>query len=493
MEQLYYMEGKLMIRVLVAEDEIPLLRGIKIMIERLNPEFSVVKTAYNGQEAIEYLKEHPVDVVFTDINMPMIDGLGLLKYVSEHYPDVIQIVISGYNDFSYAQQAISYKVKRYLLKPIVKDELEKLLEEIEEYHRKIQIRKQREHLVDVIYTGKKDRTGESVQILTLCAGPFIESGMEESVVECDFWKNMDVEQCATRFMPDNSFVYSFEKNQANERILLICTQEEIALEELAEYLVNEMEKENIHVTIAYHKTAIETLEIPRVSRRLRKQVKENALMFRSNIVQDTKEQRKNESQLRSEEWYQQCVQYLEIEQLKEKIPKEHILQTECEQLLSAFLKHKMGEKQDEREVVENLLLYSANFEQLLINLEEIVRDREVDNKNITKEEIMEQVEKYIQEHIKEPITCQELAKEFGLVAPYLSKLFKEHIGYTPSQYIQKMRLEQAKFLLSTNDKILAKDVAEMVGYPNPLYFSKIFKKKVGIYPSEYRDREKITG
>ena len=63
-----------MIRVLVAEDERPLLRGIKRLIEELDPEFSVVKCAQNGKEAIEYLEKNHVDVIFTDINMPLADG-----------------------------------------------------------------------------------------------------------------------------------------------------------------------------------------------------------------------------------------------------------------------------------------------------------------------------------------------------------------------------------------------------------------------------------
>ena len=99
---------------------------------------------------------------------------------------------------------------------------------------------------------------------------------------------------------------------------------------------------------------------------------------------------------------------------------------------------------------------------------------------------MPRVETYIREHMTEPITAKELAAEFGLVAPYLGRLFKEYIGYTPAQYIQKLRIERAKYLLSADGDILAKDVAEMVGYPDPAYFSKLFKKKVGVWPSEYK-------
>ena len=74
-----------MIKVLIAEDEIPLLRGIKTMIEKLNPEFSVVMCAHNGKEAITYLKSNRVDVIFTDINMPLADGIEVMDYANEKY------------------------------------------------------------------------------------------------------------------------------------------------------------------------------------------------------------------------------------------------------------------------------------------------------------------------------------------------------------------------------------------------------------------------
>ena len=104
-----------MIRVLIAEDELPLLRGIKKMIEGLDPEFSVVKCAKNGREAMEYLEEQQVEVVFTDINMPMADGTEILKYIYETCPSTLAVVISGYRDFSYARKALLYNAKNYLL------------------------------------------------------------------------------------------------------------------------------------------------------------------------------------------------------------------------------------------------------------------------------------------------------------------------------------------------------------------------------------------
>ena len=88
--------------------------------------------AKNGKEALEYLENHLVDVVFTDINMPLVDGLQILKYIKEKKPQIISVVISGYQDFSYAQQAVQYEAKRYLIKPIDNQELRMFFQEIKE-------------------------------------------------------------------------------------------------------------------------------------------------------------------------------------------------------------------------------------------------------------------------------------------------------------------------------------------------------------------------
>ncbi|MCI5585811.1 MAG: response regulator [Lachnospiraceae bacterium] len=268
-----------MIKVLVAEDEMPLLRGIRIMIERISPEFSVVKCALNGREAVDYLKENPVDVIFTDINMPLLDGIELMKITHENYSEIIVVAISGYNDFHYAQQAIEYQVKRYLLKPIVMEDMEALLEEIQREYNERNERKERERIVDALCTGLGGNLKEDI-------------------------------------------------------------------------------------------------------------LKESTALKREST-----------------------------------------------------------------------------------------------------EELMQRVEVYIREHLTEPITVKELASEFGLVAPYLGKLFKDYTGYTPGQYIQMLRIEHAKCLLSVNGELLAKDVAELVGYTDPAYFSKLFKKKVGVWPSEFKAKK----
>ncbi len=118
-------------RVLVADDEKLIAKNIAKSIEQLNPSFEISAICTDGKEALAYIAEHPVHVVFTDIRMPEMDGLELAKHIFFDYPYIQCVIISGYNDFDYARSAISSQVKNYLLKPINKEELRQSLSEIE--------------------------------------------------------------------------------------------------------------------------------------------------------------------------------------------------------------------------------------------------------------------------------------------------------------------------------------------------------------------------
>ncbi|WP_313076025.1 response regulator transcription factor [Lacrimispora sp.] len=109
--------------VLVVEDESLIAKNIAKKIEQLNPSFEVVGIASNGLEGFKFAEEYLPNVIVTDIRMPEMDGLSLAKQVHEKYPFILFVIISGYNDFGYAKEAMRYEVSNYLLKPVNYDEL----------------------------------------------------------------------------------------------------------------------------------------------------------------------------------------------------------------------------------------------------------------------------------------------------------------------------------------------------------------------------------
>ena len=123
-----------MYTVMIVDDEKAIRDSLPAVINFEMYGFRVCQTARNGQDALEKIQQEHPDVLLLDIRMPILDGLGLLKELSEqmkeYHPFVI--MLSGYSDFEYARTAIRYGVKAYLTKPLDEDELIKELEELRE-------------------------------------------------------------------------------------------------------------------------------------------------------------------------------------------------------------------------------------------------------------------------------------------------------------------------------------------------------------------------
>src|SRR3712207_3645012 len=117
-----------MYKVLVVEDEAVIRGGLKKMIEEVVGGFLVAAQASKGKIALEQLAVWLPDLLVTDIRMSEMNGLDLIKRVREQYPDLPILIISGYNDFEYAKQALRYGVAEYLLKPIDRLELAQFLD-----------------------------------------------------------------------------------------------------------------------------------------------------------------------------------------------------------------------------------------------------------------------------------------------------------------------------------------------------------------------------
>ncbi len=112
---------------MVVEDEILIRKNLLKKLKLIETPFTVIDEASNGQEALEKYLINPVDLVITDIKMPVMDGIELCRELSKRSSKAKVLIISGYNDFSYAQKAIRYRAWDYLLKPIETDILTETL------------------------------------------------------------------------------------------------------------------------------------------------------------------------------------------------------------------------------------------------------------------------------------------------------------------------------------------------------------------------------
>ena len=100
-------------------------------------------------------------------------------------------------------------------------------------------------------------------------------------------------------------------------------------------------------------------------------------------------------------------------------------------------------------------------------------------------EYFQKIREYIWKNMAEPMTLQQVCREFGISQPYLSRFFKKYEGQSFSNYLAEIRIQRAKELLKANQDLLIKDIAYMVGYTDQFYFSRVFHSVAGLTPTEY--------
>lgn len=120
-----------MYKVLLVDDEYMITEGLKKLIPFDHWNMEVVATAEDADQALDYVREYPVDVVITDVNMPGKTGLQMIAEMKDLIPDAAYIIMSGYQDFEYVKTALNLRVADYLLKPVNKVEMGNILEKIQ--------------------------------------------------------------------------------------------------------------------------------------------------------------------------------------------------------------------------------------------------------------------------------------------------------------------------------------------------------------------------
>ncbi|MFV0528707.1 MAG: response regulator [Lachnospiraceae bacterium] len=150
-----------MLKIVAVDDEFLVIEGLKLLVEALNVECEILGYANEGMTAWEIIQKNEPDVLITDIKMPGMSGLELIKKCREKYPKILTIVISGYQEFAYAQKAIGLGVVSYVDKPITLEKLEEALRRAEDIYYK-SVRKSTEnpymmHLLDELVKAQCSR------------------------------------------------------------------------------------------------------------------------------------------------------------------------------------------------------------------------------------------------------------------------------------------------------------------------------------------------
>ena len=517
--------------LLILDDEPAICSLIHSLIQWDELQLEFCGEAYDGETAFREICQKKPDIVITDIQMPGIDGLELIRRVRANHITCAFVIISGYSKFEYAKQAIEYKVENYLLKPIKKKELNQILLRIQER------------------LARKQADEREAREWKRCQ----ENGIQER------WKRDVTNYLDNRIPFFTDFLHSIYGRDAfqagQNRWIAALWREKHCLEEVKFYecqmLTNMMGKQKFTgycfpwegggVFLSRSQGNLTVAQGYAAFRKLEGQIEKKEICFIMSEPLDTSEslqgffasawekswgkplQGKETSVLSRQEnksvvyeWGERQRQELKnfVDTLHTDGISNWVFQTvgsagwegkKCcvweliweiirtaRQEINESWKKRIGEWDSQQffsswEFGEQLAAAESREEVIRITERELIRMMKyVRGQRAQREKkSVREAKDFIQAQYAAGISLEEVAQHVQLAPTYFSQLFKQETGKTYNEFLTDVRLEAAKTLLEDSDFGIAQ-VAEQVGYTDSRYFSKLFQKKVGIRPKEYR-------
>lgn len=510
-----------MIKVLIVDDESIIRSGLKQVIPWEINGFSVVGTAQNGIDAYMICTSSHVDLIISDIKMPKMDGLQLLEKVHTNFPNIVFIMISGHDEFIYAQKALNLGASAYILKPLDPDEilivLRKIKATISLRDNLIISNLMRDNLLGSyqaeLYASYTDLL-ESINTAHFCV----------ITILCD---NFNYIINAYSKIDINDYIKSFHqivKNAGQNSTIeispaMICLcffgdQKEDVINKaklfagsILNILTNELSKHfsigigNTHkglfdINLSY----IESLKALNL-----KYIKggENIFSFKenqdngssyfypllkyedkiiNNMLCSNKESIKN---ILSDVLSQASNLKITISNIKLFI--QNIIYKAFNSLLDADIQI--------TDIIENpdqtisFILENSEIEQMFESLFQFllrILDLLSPRLNVQARSIIQKVKMYVEENYNNSkLSLVIIARYVNLHPAYLSTFFSKYEKTNLIDYLTSVRIEKAKFLIKHSSNKIS-NISSMVGYQNSTYFSTLFKKMTGYTPSEYR-------
>ena len=506
-------------RIIVVEDEATIREGICRQIEKTDPQYKVVGTAGRGGEGLELVREKKPDLVVTDVRMPEMDGITMIRKMREGGDQTRVIILSAYSEFEYAKQAIRLGVEEYLLKPVNILELKSALFRIDE-----QCRFERDRrsgapgsLKDictglVIGTLKSDemlcRALESgygfasdTRFAVVCAylGADYESARPGEVKRAGelLSRYPEVKGCVMEFARDKSvmlFIYGFDdpvlwKKRAASEIMRrrvsqgdnaraafgwIDSRGPAALRPSVQTLTGAMdwnivikdapmvvcpETPDIHTTPCPYPIELETRMKTALCYGDREKLSDSARRFLEYFH--------GESVYSPKEIKESCIRFIwaAVSTAKD---------------ISSMDKGELDMQRVLEETAEAVTLYE--LEQII---QRVVCAITASGKDGGTSLTVMRVLGMINEFYNTGITLNEIAGKLNLTPEYVGTQFKKEMGVSFSSYIRRRRMDKARELLLTSGLKLY-EIAAAVGYTDAKYFSRQFKETVGQLPGDYK-------
>jgi two-component system, response regulator YesN len=514
--------------IIIVDDELFVRKGLIEMIDWENSGFKVIDEADNGDDALNLIRRKRPHLVITDIRMPGLDGIGLIQAVREEQLETEFIIISGYNDFSYAQQAVRYGVLDYVLKPVNENEIEKALHKFRD---KFSSQKQ---LRDRLITHEGEKLIEM-----LIRGEVMDSALEE-------WEKQWVDAGAKEFSYvlleiNNVFPWSersipakAEVRAAIQQVIQqLCSETPVVYQHRRAfgYIVPDLylkehtgDIRSFMADVLYLLNKIIPFEIRAyVGRTV------SSFMLLKHSYSSVKETvqykyfRHNQQILLhsdiaaiplnyihiSNQVHQTIIEAIEennknellsaigrmFAEFEEKIISQEAIKAAIIQCVHSVLNTIRGLEGDEKQLAslvpimnwqDHNITYSelrALFEAFALESAEFIQRLypNCGNGGIYK------IKCYVDKNFHENLSLKSISNQFYMNSAYLGQLFRKHFGMYFNDYLLQLRITEAKKLLRQTD-LRIYEIAEQVGFKNADYFVTQFEKLEQMTPTEYRNR-----
>lgn len=472
--------------VLIVEDEKMIRQGIRAIVQRSGVPIQNIMECNNGQLALEILENQPVDVMFTDIRMPKMDGIELVEAMQKLEQKPLTAAISGYDDFSYAVQMMRMGVREYILKPIEREQITAILKKFEE-----ELEEKRQGAQQAMEIGcqqlkylilNENITQKEIQAVTQ---QFEKQLLDQEYMVC----------CCERAREDaekSSNYLSLGEIEENDVYIVSRENKEFLLKnELRDAYAG---VSRTHCGVADLRTAYREAKSARIDAflRMRHEVQYNGEEVQeqggpdgeriSKIAQMIGTNKISEALKMTEQFFAEVKKGQHSGDMLEKSI--NMMIDEILQIYRNVLKEKEGE------LVRFRNLYQfAQIEELMeeltgwmIGFHEKIDSEFDDYRNKSR---MQQAIDYIQEHYAADLNMAVVSNHVSMNYSLFSYAFKQYTGKNFVNYLKELRVNEAKRLLAETDMRVI-EISQQVGYENEKHFMKIFKSVSGVSPTEYR-------
>lgn len=532
----------MMYKVMIVDDETIILSGIKSLLDWEKNDCELVATARNGQDALEQIRRMSVDIVLVDLNMPVMDGITLMKTVNEEFPDIVFIVLTNLEEFELARQAMKYRAIDYLVKS----------------------RLEASRLEEVISRAKKER-GTRTYRTVANAADYLKFEEQRKVVskviqEAVFFKGGKQREEYIEILKDSGVLSDYgyfyipfeftvsgeeagEKEEKNKKIDLLREMVGKVAENIfgnSYFLLDvggmrsvvlfvwniyrgregswEQKKEifsrklsSVVKNVTQTECSIFPTEVYNGYEALALCADECRALFEQYYL--GMEQTGSRKELEYEplglkgigsELYHEIVQKnltgihalmdkavgrikTTVHQKSQAIWLLNELNREASSALAKFGIMETGnyERVSSIGVIERI----STRKQVLAWLEMLrnTLDDVIGNGDMPGNPLAERARRYVTEHVEDCINLQETAEYVGVSAGYLSTIFKREYKQSFVDFVNRTKMEYACHLLEEK-KMMVMEIAYRLGYENAYYFSKVFRKYIGMPPTDYQKR-----